>query len=90
MASYGKQMMDKFYALSREALKREEYDAAQVFSHAEGVVNDFLHGVPFSETYEKTRAALIRSSDLGFMSQGEKVAYLEAVKVLDEFYQSIQ
>lgn len=31
MASYGKQMMDKFYALSREALKREEYDAAQVF-----------------------------------------------------------
>lgn len=53
-------------------------------------MNDFLHGVPFSETYEKTRAALIRSSDLGFMSQGEKVAYLEAVKVLDEFYQSIQ
>ena len=31
MASYGKQMMDKFYALSREALKHEEYDAAQVF-----------------------------------------------------------
>lgn len=50
MAMGAKLLMDEFYALNRAALDDKDYDLAQVFSLAEGHVNNVMHGRHVTDT----------------------------------------
>lgn len=94
MALSTKVLMDLFNDANRDALRAEDYDRAFVFSNAESLVNNFLHGRTPQDTFALVRTALVRTalvanSEAEFNSPDKTHAYLEAIALLDEYVDSL-
>ena len=84
MASFGKTLMDLFYAKNREALAREDYEGAIIFSTAEDLVNAVHHGLHSSEWFPRFITALTSNME-GAETPEAAALWLEAIETAEAF-----
>jgi hypothetical protein len=85
MAMTAKLLMDVFYNRAKEYKTQGEYNKGFIFDSCENMVNNFLHGRPFAETAQLTRAVFEQNAGNASLDQEERDAYTEAVTMLDAF-----
>jgi len=89
MAIFAKDLMDFYFAESRRALAKEDYEAAQVWSSAEGLVNNVMHGLHPNEWLPRLDLALRSNAVSEWVTAEEAPVWIEAADFAELMWKEV-
>lgn len=83
--SYGKRLMDAFFAEGNSFRARNEYAEASVMDAMESAVNNVMHGLEGAEVRSRVvqHVMLVLDDERIALSDGERAAYAYALDVIE-------
>jgi hypothetical protein len=88
MPSPGKALMDIYDGFARDYSAEGLYEEAQIFSSAQGAVNNVMHGRSTEDIITLVRDILTSNRAHDFTTPAEAEAYATSLELLEEFAQA--